>query len=152
MLRIDPSIALDVELNGNGAGKHAFQAGDPQTGREATQVPFQWLNAVQETLCRAIEDGLGPLDANNPLQLLELIKAVSWGVGKTSAPWAPLESPALTGMPTAPTAAPGTSTTQIANTAYVNAARPFESTLANIKMDGAQSVGSLFQSTAARGG
>jgi len=87
MLRIDPSIALDVELNGNGLGKHAFQAGDPQTGREATQCPVQWLNAVQETLCRAIEEGLGPLDANNPLQLLELIKKMAWGDGQTSAPW-----------------------------------------------------------------
>ena len=34
---------------------------------------------------------------------------------------APLESPALTGTPTAPTAATGTDTTQIATTAFVNA-------------------------------
>ena len=63
------------------------------------------------------------------------------------------ESVALTGIPTAPTAATGTSTTQVATTAHVNAEiaadRPFEATLANIKMDGAQSVGSL--NTVARG-
>ncbi len=35
---------------------------------------------------------------------------------------APLLSPALTGTPTAPTAAPGTNTTQLATTAYVDAA------------------------------
>lgn len=35
---------------------------------------------------------------------------------------APLASPALTGTPTAPTAAPGTNTTQIATTAFVQAA------------------------------
>ena len=35
---------------------------------------------------------------------------------------APLASPALTGFPTAPTAAPGTGTTQIATTAFVAAA------------------------------
>lgn len=35
---------------------------------------------------------------------------------------APLDSPALTGTPTAPTAAPGTSTTQLATTAFVAAA------------------------------
>lgn len=35
---------------------------------------------------------------------------------------APLESPALTGIPTAPTAAPGTNTTQISTTAFVQAA------------------------------
>lgn len=66
---------------------------------------------------------------------------------------APVVSPALTGTPTAPTAAVGTNTTQIATTAYVNAEiaadRPFETTVSNIKMDGAQSVGSL--NTVARG-
>ena len=35
---------------------------------------------------------------------------------------APLDSPALTGTPTAPTAAVGTNTTQIATTAFVQAA------------------------------
>lgn len=35
---------------------------------------------------------------------------------------APLESPAFTGTPTTPTAAPGTNSTQIASTAYVDAA------------------------------
>ena len=35
---------------------------------------------------------------------------------------APLASPALTGTPTAPTASPGTDTTQLANTAFVKAA------------------------------
>ena len=63
------------------------------------------------------------------------------------------ENIALTGVPTAPTAATGTNTTQVATTAFVNAEiaadRPFEATLANIKMDGAQSVGSL--NTVARG-
>jgi hypothetical protein len=37
---------------------------------------------------------------------------------------APLASPPLTGTPTAPTAAPGTSTTQLATTAFVQAALP----------------------------
>lgn len=37
---------------------------------------------------------------------------------------APLASPALTGTPTAPTAAPGTNTTQVATTAFVEAAIP----------------------------
>lgn len=36
---------------------------------------------------------------------------------------APLASPALTGVPVAPTAAPGTATTQLATTAFVDAAR-----------------------------
>ena len=66
---------------------------------------------------------------------------------------APLASPALTGTPTAPTAAAGTNTTQIATTAFVNAEitndRPFEATAGNIAMNGAQSAGSL--GTVARG-
>jgi len=40
----------------------------------------------------------------------------------TSTAFAPLASPALTGIPTAPTAAAGTNTTQIATTAYVDGA------------------------------
>ena len=66
---------------------------------------------------------------------------------------APLVSPALTGTPTAPTAAAGTNTKQIATTEFVSAEiaadRPFEATLANIKMDGTQAVGTL--NTVARG-
>ena len=66
---------------------------------------------------------------------------------------APAASPALTGTPTAPTATSGTSTTQLATTAFVVAemanSRPYEVTASSIKMDGAQSVGSL--NTVARG-
>lgn len=60
---------------------------------------------------------------------------------------APLLSPALTGVPTAPTATVGTSTTQIASTAFVNAEiaadRPYSVTTTDIKMDGVQSLGVL---------
>ena len=47
--------------------------------------------------------------------------------GRLNAAWAavaPLASPALTGTPTAPTAAPTTNTTQVATTAFVQAALP----------------------------
>ena len=44
---------------------------------------------------------------------------------------APLASPALTGTPTAPTAAPGTDTTQIATTAFVKAAADAAAAVAN---------------------
>ena len=60
---------------------------------------------------------------------------------------APLLSPALTGVPTAPTAAAGTSSTQLATTAFVNAEinadRPYSVTTTDIKMDGVQSLGVL---------
>lgn len=39
-------------------------------------------------------------------------------------PYAPLASPTFTGVPAAPTAAPGTNTTQLATTAFVAAATP----------------------------
>ena len=42
-------------------------------------------------------------------------------IGNSSHPWS-IVSPSLTGTPTAPTAATGTNTTQIATTAFVSAA------------------------------
>jgi len=66
---------------------------------------------------------------------------------------APLASPALTGTPTAPTASVAVSTTQLATTSFVHGAialdRPYESTLTNIKVNGAQAVGTV--NTVARG-
>jgi hypothetical protein len=44
---------------------------------------------------------------------------------------APLASPALTGTPTAPTAAPGTNTTQLATTAYADAIAALKANLAS---------------------
>lgn len=46
---------------------------------------------------------------------------------------APLESPALTGTPTAPTAAPGTNTKQIANTEFVLNEKPQAATAAEMQ-------------------
>jgi hypothetical protein len=51
-----------------------------------------------------------------------------------------LSSPAFTGTPTAPTAAPGTSTTQLATTAFVQAALPAASSATPL-MDGTAAVG-----------
>ncbi len=45
-----------------------------------------------------------------------------WTIAITVGDGAALDSPAFTGTPTAPTAAPGTNTTQLANTAFVHAA------------------------------
>jgi hypothetical protein len=63
----------------------------------------------------------------------------------TSTTLAPKASPALTGTPTAPTAAVQNSSTQIATTAFVNAEiaadRPYEATIGNVKMDGTAALG-----------
>lgn len=53
---------------------------------------------------------------------------------------APLASPALTGVPTAPTAAPGTSTTQVATTAFTAAAVAPKASLAGATFTGNVSV------------
>ncbi len=107
--------------------------------------------AAQTSANTASSSAAQAVSANNSAQAAAAhVDAINAAL---SAPLAPLESPALTGMPTAPIAAIGTNTAQIATTAFVNAEiaadRPFESTLANIKMDGEQSVGSL--NTVARG-
>lgn len=66
---------------------------------------------------------------------------------------APLASPALAGVPTAPTAATTDNSTQLATTAFVANRiandRPYEATVANIKMNGAAAVGTA--TTVARG-
>lgn len=52
----------------------------------------------------------------------EALTTAAHGIAGIIALLAPLASPTLTGVPAAPTAAPGTSTTQIATTAFVTAA------------------------------
>ena len=54
---------------------------------------------------------------------------------------APLASPALTGVPTAPTAAAGTNTTQLATTAFVTSANTGQLASAAPLMDGTAAVG-----------
>ena len=136
-----------------GPGKHGFKTGNRSLGDPPSTPGGEWFNSIQEELARVVEATGVSLDPAKFDQLLTSIKFIAWGAGKTAAPWAPLSSPVLTDTPTAPTAATGTNTTQIATTAFVNAEiaadRPFEATDINIKMDGAQSVGSL--NTVARG-
>ncbi|MBM2336567.1 hypothetical protein JQX10_13160 [Sulfitobacter pseudonitzschiae] len=60
-------------------------------------------------------------DSRTPTAHTHAISGVTGLQGALDAK-APLASPAITGTPTVPTAAPGTNTTQIANTAFVRAA------------------------------
>jgi hypothetical protein len=67
------------------------------------------------------------LDVSNASGIIQAIDGAGSGIdadlldGQQGAWYAPITSPALTGAPTAPTAAPGTNTTQIASTAFVAA-------------------------------
>lgn len=59
------------------------------------------------------------------------VLAVTGGVPVWSSAFALLASPAFTGTPTAPTASPGTNTTQIATTAYADAIAALKANLAS---------------------
>lgn len=63
----------------------------------------------------------GQLDAKAPIGNPTFVGTVTIPSGASIAGYAPLASPALTGTPTAPTATAGTSTTQLATTAFVTA-------------------------------
>ena len=137
------TLWLKDQVLGLGSGKQAA---------DATLTALAGLNTSADRLIYATgadQFALTPLTAF----IRTLLDDANAAAALATLGAAPLASPALTGTPTAPTAATGTNTTQVATTAFVNAViaadRPFESTLANIKMDGAQSVGSL--NTVARG-
>lgn len=63
---------------------------------------------------------------------------------------APLANPAFTGSPTAPTAVVGTSTTQLATTAYVVAERAATATLANKTLTAPISTGAIYDNGSTR--
>jgi len=75
-----------------------------------------WNNAWQIIFEGNINAALAALDAGSTGLTAEIAARIAADVLK-----APLASPALTGVPTAPTAAGGTNTTQIATTAFARA-------------------------------
>ena len=66
----------------------------------------------------------GYVDATPGASLVALYidETTGWRILEGSSQTTLLDSPEFTGMPTAPTAAPGTNSTQLANTAFVNSA------------------------------
>jgi len=105
-----------------------FRDGNPASGEPGTIVPAAWLNSMQSELLSVLSaNGITP-DPAKTTQLLDAVKKLAWnstsarpstlaGYGITDA--APINSPVLTGTPTAPSAASGTNTTQLATTAFV---------------------------------
>jgi hypothetical protein len=90
-----------------------FIAGDPTTGKPGSILTSalmnSWLRELRNVLVAA---GLLP-DGADDGQLLKAIRALL-------APYAPLASPALTGVPTAPTPGQGDNSAKIATTAFVS--------------------------------
>jgi len=97
-------------------------------------VPFAYTSRVAETVSGIIpivNGGTGAatvagaktnLGLNHVDNTSDLNKPISTATQTALDAKAPLASPGFTGVPTAPTAAAGTNTTQIATTAFVNAA------------------------------
>ncbi len=105
------------------------KAGDTITGDVNIEGKLQAFTASGDHGIRI----LAPADESAAIvQFTDNTGAVQWGVLSATAagqplemnghPLATLDSPAFTGDPTAPTPLPGTSTTQIATTAFVEAA------------------------------
>jgi hypothetical protein len=76
----------------------------------------------QLELTDPVVGGAGGLSNLQPQQLANRTAWLKTLVESIQNDYAPKASPALTGTPTAPTAAPGANTTQLANTAFVKAA------------------------------
>ena len=91
-------------------------------GTDTTQIASTAF--VQAALAALLDAAPGALDTLNELAAAlgddaNFAATMATALGLK----APLASPALTGTPTAPTAAPGTNTTQLANTAFVQDVR-----------------------------
>jgi hypothetical protein len=109
------------------AGDYVFQAGN--VWRARTTILAGAFNSAQ-----------WDKGASTPADLLAALVTVDGAGsaldadlldGQQGAFYAPVASPAFTGTPTAPTPAPGTSTTQIATTAFVTAVDALKANLAD---------------------
>lgn len=99
-------------IDGAGHVDNMFVAEDLATNRPPTEFTPEWFNAAQEELASFIEWALGALDKGDNTQMRQGLLAK----------FALINSPNLTGIPTAPTADHGTNTPQLANTEFVQAA------------------------------
>lgn len=108
-----------IAIGGPGAYTPAAHVGSGGTAHAvATQSTAGFLSAADKTKLDGVEAGA---QVNTVTSVAGKTGAVTLAVADVSGA-APLASPALTGTPTAPTAAAATNTTQIATTAFVQAA------------------------------
>ncbi len=96
-----------------------------------------WSMATAGTDYIAPPTGTALLKANNGGALANAVAGTDYVVPSALTSYAPLASPALSGTPTAPTAAADTNTTQVATTAYVVG----QASSASPAMDGSATVG-----------
>ena len=92
------------------------------TQSEATTDTAGLMSAADKTKLNGIATGANKTTVDSSLSSTSTNPVQNKVINTALAAKAPLASPALTGTPTAPTAAAGTNTTQIATTAFVKAA------------------------------
>ena len=76
MHRIDTEGAV---TDGNGAGRAGFRDRDVLAGTPGTHVDADWLNSVQENLCRVVEHAGMTLEKANHEQLYQAIRLLFVG-------------------------------------------------------------------------
>jgi len=117
---IDPQDAVTFNQLNNisgGAGNGLYL---DVTGTQAQDDSLLWSTSATKFIRRSLsylktQLGISGLTAFGQ----SLLSAADASAGRTALGAAPLASPAFTGTPTVPTAAPGTNTTQAASTAFV---------------------------------
>jgi hypothetical protein len=67
-------------IDSNGAVDGRFQGGNPAVGQQATQIPADWMNAVQEAICAVIENANIELEKGDDQQLYDAIIALVAGI------------------------------------------------------------------------
>lgn len=136
-------------LGGTAAADYARLNSPALTGTPTAPTPDPAANNTQIATMAAVKTAIAGLVASAP-GTLDTLNELATALGNDPsfattittnlAAKAPLASPALTGTPTAPTAAYNTNTTQLATTAHVYAATLATNLLAKLKtVDGAGS-------------
>lgn len=114
-------------------------------GKIQAQITAHTANTSNPHGVTKAQVGLGNVDNTSDVN-----KPVSTATQTALDAMAPLASPALTGTPTAPTAAVGTNTTQLATTAHVFAERAATTTLSNKTLASPISTGVIYDNGSAR--
>lgn len=110
MFLIDHPTAVATQPTPTAAGTPGwFTGGDPTTATPATVVTADFLNMLQGELAAILTAAGVARSKTNNAQVIAALNIL----------FAPLLSPAFAGTPTAPTASPGTNTSQLATTAFV---------------------------------
>lgn len=90
------------------------------TGVPAAPTAAPGTNTTQLATCEFVQAAIpAPVDLAPLTSRLDALETSQAAQDTTIATLAPLAAPAFSGVPTAPTAAPGTNTTQLATTAFV---------------------------------